>query len=504
LIFRPALFSKARNWLFAAIGLAAGLAFHLLIIPMAAADPYLNSGSPDNLERFWQYVSLKQYGGGFLFDLLPRKAPFWSVQVIDYLRAFSANFFNWQGRISPLGLLPGFFGLIGIISLWRRDRRLSLGLIILFLFASLGAVIYLNIPENFFRAMYRHYLPSFFIFTIWMAYGIGSLLLAIIRLFSHRAGSAYAIAAVLLLLLPGYQLWSNYNIRNFHNHYFTYDWARNVFATLPENSIIYCFGDNDTHPLWYLQAVENARPDVAILNIGLTNIRWYIHQIAEHHPDLLFHNGDPALSFGPRPWTDTTISIPAEIDREEFDLGEEIELPDSVHLTVTPDLAGKYILPQHSLLLNLIKNNQWQRPIYFSIGGQGILPEWLAPYLRFEGLAFRLVPVPQVPLNPDILARNLMEEYSYRGYSDEGIYLDDVTRKNGIDYLTGLLQLAQIMVEKDDQRAYQEIRRFVKNNLPPEKLQPLPLPLKKAVDIIFEKDPPAPDKEFPENESTSS
>ncbi len=97
LLRRPRVLAQARSWGFGVAALAAGLAVHLLLIPMAARQPYMNFNHPSSLSAFWDYISLKQFGGGWLLGLLPRKAPFWSYQVVDYLRVFAANFVDICG-----------------------------------------------------------------------------------------------------------------------------------------------------------------------------------------------------------------------------------------------------------------------------------------------------------------------------------------------------------------------------------------------------------------------
>jgi len=157
---------RMRTWLVSGAGFLIGLAFHLLIIPIAARNPVLNINDPSNLSRFYGYISLKQFGGGWLFKILPRNAPFLKVQVSDYLHFFSVNFFSGGIILAILTLL---LALIGFLVLWRREWRLSLGLLFMFLCSSLGAVIYFNLPKDFFWPMDRHYLPSFVIFSIFMA-----------------------------------------------------------------------------------------------------------------------------------------------------------------------------------------------------------------------------------------------------------------------------------------------------------------------------------------------
>lgn len=52
---------------------------------------------------------------------------------------------------------------------------------------------------------------------------------------------------------------------------------------LPENAILLTNGDMDTYPSIALQEKEGLRPDVAVVNINLLNLPWYVGMLAERH-----------------------------------------------------------------------------------------------------------------------------------------------------------------------------------------------------------------------------
>ena len=55
----PGTLRQAKTWLLCGVGMVAGLAFHLLTIPIAGRRPPLNFGNPCTLPRLWDYVSLQ-------------------------------------------------------------------------------------------------------------------------------------------------------------------------------------------------------------------------------------------------------------------------------------------------------------------------------------------------------------------------------------------------------------------------------------------------------------
>ncbi len=482
LIFKARTFLSWRTWLFGIIGLAAGLAFHLLVIPMAAAKPFLNASAPDTLSGFWDYVALKQLGGGFLVQFFPRKAAFWDVQVMDYLRAFSANFFSWKGPVPIIGVLPGIFGIIGLIGSWNKNRRLAAGLIVLFLLTSLGAIFYFNIPANFFRSLFRHYMPSFVIFTVWIVFGLGSLIRAMIGLSDKSGRAVWITVLILLAVLPGYQILRNYNRLDGSGNYFAHDYALNIMNNLPQNSILITFGDNDTFPLWYYHIVEGVRPDITILNNSLLNTAWFIRETMYREPDLpLGIEASQIDSLRPIPWADTTIVIPVPGTAADFRLAEGVSLPDSMRLELGPTIADKYIMASDQLLLGLIRNNQWRRPIYLAATGN--IP-WLKSYLQFEGLAHRLTPVVDPPINRALLAENLLDKYLYRGFADDCVFIDPATRMMDVNYLVSFMMLAQAAYSAGDGTQLDLVKSRMAEVMPLERLEPLPENIEKMMDYL--------------------
>jgi hypothetical protein len=91
LIRSPASTDRLRDGAVAIAGMALGLAFHLLLIPMAARLPSYMAEDPGSWAGFWSYVSMERVGGGFLVNLFPRRAPFFSAQVADYFSFLARN-----------------------------------------------------------------------------------------------------------------------------------------------------------------------------------------------------------------------------------------------------------------------------------------------------------------------------------------------------------------------------------------------------------------------------
>src|SRR5262249_46633893 len=146
-----------------------GLAFHLLLIPLAARGPSYMVENPSTWASWWSYVTIAQKGGGFLFRIFPRTANFVSVQMADYLAFLGRN-------LSMVWFLPALLAVLGWLLILRDHPRRALGLMTFFLCAGPGAVVYFNLPQHYMRPIDRHYLPSLVILAPWMAVGAAALL----------------------------------------------------------------------------------------------------------------------------------------------------------------------------------------------------------------------------------------------------------------------------------------------------------------------------------------
>ncbi len=68
--------------------------------------------------------------------------------------------------------------------------------------------------------------------------------------------------------------------------------SKSYLAALPLNSILITGGDNDTYPLWYLQKIQNFRPDISVLNYSLIGFRRYLSLINQENNQSLFSTKD--------------------------------------------------------------------------------------------------------------------------------------------------------------------------------------------------------------------
>jgi len=481
LVFRPKLLINPKVWAAMIVGGITGLLFHLLLIPMATADPFLNFTDPSTLSRFWDYVSLQQYGGGFLVDLFPRTAPFWSYQIMDYLQTFANNFLFIDSPLGVAGVLPGILGIFGLGMLFRRHWKTALGTVGLFVCMSLVAVLYFNLPENYIRPISRHYLPSFVLFGFWILCVIGFLGQEI----HHRSSSFFPVIGAGLVIVIGVAgvLLRNYPERDMSQHRFAEDFARNMLMSLPDDAILFTNGDADTFPLWYLQEVEGYRQDVTVCNIYLLNTRWFLKQLVSRDTEFpLNMTSEEIDNLGLIPWADSTLVVRGDPHPKKYGLPKLSVMPDSITLSVPPSGGGEHLFIHDQIVLRILRQNRWRRPVYLSIG-IGPSLSYLEPFLRLEGVVRRLIPGESPEVDTAILKKNLVTRYHYHGYNNPDVPIDAMTNWAALNYYNLWLALVSSKQRDGETGDAFSILETLESTIPAERVE-MPEAVSSRVDSL--------------------
>jgi tetratricopeptide (TPR) repeat protein len=224
--------------------------------------------------------------------------------------------------------------------------------------------------------------------------------------------------AALLVILPTMPLiFAPFGHTKWFEHDRSHNWiARNygynILASLPPNAILATNGDNDTFPLWYLQQVEGFRTDVRVVNLSLINLGWYIKQLRDYEPKV------------PIAWNDAQIDGKEDIQFRKYRCRLEAErFPD-----------GEVAWIRDKTMWHIVKQNDWKRPIYYAVTVPNRNIGMFIPYLRMEGLVYRLTPTrsddDQPTIDRDEIWKNFTEVYDFRsvldadGKADSTVYRD--------------------------------------------------------------------------------
>ncbi len=401
--------------------------------------------------------------------------------------------------------LPLIFGLLGIFYQFNKGREGRQGLWIvtlLFIMTGLAIVVYLNQYPLQPRERDYAYAGSFYAFAIWIGLGIPALYEAFRKMIPDSV-NASLVTFVGLLAVPVLLLAENYDDHDRSNRYTARDLGANYLKTVANQGIVFTNGDNDTFPLWYNQDVEGVRRDVRVCNLSYLQTDWYISQMkrkmwdSEPLPfslreeqytqgtrDLVYLLDDPrikretvdlreAVSFvgSEDPATKLrqagnasyipkkVISYP--IDKEAV-IRNNVVRPedyDKIVDTMYIDLRHKDYLPKDEfMILDLIANNNWERPIYFAItiGSNKFMN--LQDYFQLEGFAYRLVPIrKETPSNErinfgsvasDIMYNNLMEEFKWGNMNNPDVYIDENNARMMTNIRNNFNRLAQQLVSE--------------------------------------------------------
>ena len=384
LLRKPSAVLSARTVVSSVAALAAGLAIQLLVIPIAAsgASPH-NFSNPNSLSRLWDYVTLKQLGGGFLLQLFPRKSSVWASQAADVTHVLRDNFFDRSGPIGWLGYAPGLAAIGGVIALLRANVRFAVAVLAVVAIQIVATILYFNIPENYFRSFDRHYLPICVTIGIVGACGLGAALEWGTRVRQRVVG--LAVAAV-VCVVPVARLASSYHRHDASQRFFAHDWALNALNQLPPNAVYLTVGDNDTFPVMYVQAVEGVRRDVTIINTSVATLEeWRARNRAN----------------------DPTFPLSA---------------------TTTVD--------------SLVKAPHFPRPIAYAITGVGAgLAGHVA--MRFAGLHWVVVPPTDRDVDAAAARHNLLEISKYSGFADPSVDIDATTPMMAAQYFYAMAELLE-------------------------------------------------------------
>ncbi|MBP5515734.1 MAG: DUF2723 domain-containing protein [Bacteroidales bacterium] len=171
-------------------------------------------------------------------------------------------------------LLPLLLGLLGVFAHRKRDRRGFWVVMTIFLMSSLALSLYLNHPMYEPRERDYAYVPSFYAFTIWIGIGAYALLDRLLNKRGKRIDKCpvrtrLIACSVILAAVPLLMAFQNWDDHDRSGRYIARELAVNMLDSCEQDAILFTSGDNATYPLWYIQEVENYRPDVLVVNLSL-------------------------------------------------------------------------------------------------------------------------------------------------------------------------------------------------------------------------------------------
>ncbi len=403
---------------------------------------------------------------------------------------------NNKGR-NVYFFLPFILGLIGIMYHASKDRKSFYVLLVLFLFMGIALKIYLN--ERPFEPRERDYalVGSFYVFAIWIGFGVYALYESARKYLAPKLAGPIIIAATLLAapMLMAFQNWDDHDRSG---KYTATAMAKAYLTSCDQNAILFTIGDNDTFPLWYAQEIEGIRTDVKIVNTSLFMTDWYVDQMKRK----AYESAPLPISFTHDQYVGDKLDYVAYIPKTEnrWDIKDliafiknpqstvemqngqtihfyptnKIRIPvdkniiiknkvvnpalnDSIVPYIDIEIKGRALYKNRLMMLDVIANNNWNRPIYFS--GGAFDPEdylWMKDYLQLEGMVYKLVPI-KTSFSKDggqmdmgrIDTENMYTKvmaWEWGNSDSDKIYHDPETRRESLTYRMNLARLVGKLV----------------------------------------------------------
>ena len=427
--------------------------------------------------------------------------------------------------------LPLLLGLIGLFFLFNKEKKLFWTMLVFFLFTGIAIQVYTNVRP--FEPRERDYslVGSFYVFALWIGFGV----FAIYEKFSDFSKSsllAPLVSLVCLVAVPGILASQNWDDHDRSKRKTAHAMAIQYLESCDPNAIIFTIGDNDTFPLWYAQEIEGIRRDVRVVCTSLFNVDWYIDQMKRKAyesapiPSSLSHE---QYKWGTRDYiikelvTKDTLSldqflgfITSDDERTKYkhvlqqqgydtsgqrsqDLNanylptENIRIPvdkltvlkngivkvqDSSLIVPHIDIKikGAALYKNRLMMLDIIANNNWERPIYFTGGAFGDEDYiWMKDYLQLDGLVYKLVPINTTvdKNNPFDMGRidtdkmyNMVTNWDWGNNGDPEMYHDVETRRNSLTYRGNLARLIEALIKEGKLEKAEQIADLAMTKMP--------------------------------------
>lgn len=500
----------------------------------------------DNIRYFFVYQVNYMYWRYFLWNFVGRQNDIagqgeltkgnaitgigWIDELIEGPQdSLPSSLLNNKGR-NVYYALPLLLGLLGIVyqgtretkspqdSKSHKQTRVSQPIgaqsfwIVFFLFfmTGLAILLYLNQKPSEPRERDYAYAGSFYAYAIWIGIGVAGVWRILIRAkLSEQVAAIFAVG--LCLVVPVQMASQNWDDHDRSGRTIARDIGINYLESVEPNAILFCFGDNDTFPLWYAQDVEGIRTDVRTVNLSYLAGDWYIDQMRrktyeadpipmEHikpdfykYHEVLYVNTagqpmtlDQALSSLPAQagqpeaiLPSARLSLPVDREQVEATLRADTSLRGRVLEVMPINLNRRAIDRGSAVALDMIAANEWKRPIYWTSTSPRDLFANLRDHNVQTGLAYQLLPVDLTAqkstiegdttsvrsahsgVRLEMMYDNVMNKFRWGGADKSDVYFDEQAR-NMMHGMRGTVfaPLAHALIEAGDmQRAREVLQR---------------------------------------------
>ena len=414
-------------------------------------------------------------------------------------------------------MLPFILGLIGIFFHYKKDVKGFSVVAMFFFLTGIALILYLNSPATEPRERDYIYAGSYYAFAFWIGFGV----LAVASLLERaikKPKVAGVVAGVICLIVPGIMASEGWDDHDRSDRYFSVDAARNYLASCEPNAILFTGGDNDTFPLWFVQEVEGFRTDVRVIVLSYFNTDWYINQMRQNaydseplplslnekqvaqggKNDYLPYMGNTGIS-GAIPIdrylslirnNNKSLEVPTSVGSYNMLPSKELSLKVDVNhvrsLGIIPEdkadmmvdrmvwnVKGNGLEKKDLMILDIMNENNWKRPIYFNTTSLNGIKMDLRKYVIQEGLTYRLLPIERNDVqsefvNTEVMYNNLMNDFHFTNTEDPDVYYNENYRNFFLNHRSVYTALAKSLVSEGDEKRALEVIDFIIKKVPNE------------------------------------
>ena len=369
-------------------------------------------------------------------------------------------------------------------------------------------------------------------FSIWIGMGFAAIM-NYMKKFENKISKS-VVYITCIIAVPSLMAFNNWDDHDRSDRYTAQSISKAYLQSIEKDkdAMIFTIGDNDTFALWYAQEIEEFRTDVRTINTSLLATDWYIDQMKRRAygsspiPSQMEHEQyafgvrdyiryenlldsirwdindfvDWVASDNPRTKYRNLITqsggdvtdYPVNALETVFYPTNKIRLPvdkenviksgivkekdrDKIVDFIDIDLPESILTKNQIMMLDILANNNWERPIYFT-GGSYEDSEyiWMKNYLQLDGLVYKLVPIKtSIDANPYEMGRidsdlmyNIVKKWSWGNSESDKIYHDPETRKNSISFRSNLSRLSEVLISEGKFKEAEEIIDLAFSKMP--------------------------------------
>ncbi|MGX9987076.1 glycosyltransferase family 117 protein [Soonwooa purpurea] len=447
-------------------------------------------------------------------------------------------------------MLPLILGLLGFFFQLNRDFGRFYAILSLFILTSVGIVFYTGVKP--FEVRERDYamVGAFYAFAIWIGLGVATVFSFVQK--KVKTNAAQWAVGVIMLGIPLMMGFQNYNSHDRSKRTAAYDYSYSSLKSLPNNALLFVYGDNDTYPVWGLQETEEFRSDVKVVNFTLLATPWYLDQMKRQtyksapvpsvftHEDYRDGSNDQIYLMTKKDWQNIFANLQqagapetefaeyrkfleqdsmtvkdavnflkqksenkteilkmifgenSKTERFNFIPVSKFVLPVNVNnavksgiitpaeaalaeQSITIDYKKNSMFKNNLMLLDILANFDWKRPLNFSNGGV-YDPEnifFLQDYLQLDGFSYRLVPIKTPESDSGEMGRinadqmyNVVKNYKWGNFKDLSVHFDGTAQENILGYRLSTSRTAVALAQAGQKGKAIELLNLISTEIP--------------------------------------